>query len=347
MKVEDVMNKNVISLNENSTISKAVELMVKNRIHQIPIINKNFEGMVYIKDIIKIKSDLSKTSVKKIIKKTFYLEENYDLEKAIKILLEVGNRALPVLKNGEVVGILSEVDIITKGIKISGIKVEEIMNKPITIEENDSLKKAIRMMEKYNISSLPIVNWEEKLVGCINIFSFAKLVSKEKESIESLKSAKEKVNFLNNPVKNFSFSPITCKKDETIENIVNYFKDYEEVIVVGDGKPIGIIKPRDILMLFFEKEKIPILTSGIKLEEVEKVFSFSLEKWKKIGVEKVAIILEKIGGKEKYEGKIKIYFKNKSFLFSSISYDKFSLLKELRDLANRKIIQEKERGKKL
>ncbi|MEM5874981.1 MAG: CBS domain-containing protein [Candidatus Aenigmatarchaeota archaeon] len=347
MKVENIMNREIIFLSENSSISKAVELMVKNRIHQIPIINKNFDGMIYIKDILKVKSDLTKTSVRKIVKKTAHLEENYDLEKAIKILLEVGERALPVLKNGKVVGILSEVDIITKGIDVSGIKVEEIMNKPITIQESESLKKAIRIMEKYNISSLPIINWEEKLTGCINIFSFVELMAKEKGSIESLRSAKEKTSFFNNPVKNFSFNPITCKKEDEISKIVKYFENYEEIIVIEKEKPIGIIKPRDILYLFFKKEKTPLIVHGIKYEEAENILGSSLEKWNKLGVEKVLLSIEKIGTREKYEGKIKVFTKRKSFILSSFSYDKNSLLKELRDLTDRKIIQEKEKRKKL
>lgn len=342
MKVGDIMNRNVIFLSEEENISKAVELMAKNKIHQIPIVNKKFEGMVYIKDILKVKSDLTKTSIKKIVKKTATLEENTDLEKAIKLLLEVGERALPVLENEKVVGILSEVDIITKAIKVKDVIVENVMNVPIVIEEKESLKKAISLMEKYNISSLPIVNWEEKLVGCVNIFSFAELIAKEKESIESMKSAKEKISFFNNPVKNFSFYPKVCSKKENLEKVIPYFKECEEIVVVENEKPVGIIKPRDILALLFEKEKVPLITSGIKLEEVDPILSNSLEKWKKLGVGRVILIVEKIGAKEKYEGKIKVLFRGKTFMFSSTSYDKVSLVKELRDLVDRKIIQQKE-----
>ncbi|MEM5815262.1 MAG: CBS domain-containing protein [Candidatus Aenigmatarchaeota archaeon] len=349
MKVEELMNKNVVYINENEPISRAVETMIKNRYHQLPVINKKFEGMIFLKDILKVKSDMTKTSVKKIIKNTPLLEKDYDAEKGIKILLETGLRALPVIEKNKVVGILSEVDIITKYVKDEIIeeKVEKIMNEPITINENDSLKKAISIMEKRNISSLPIVNWEEKLVGCINIFSFAELLIKEREKIESLRSAKEKISFFKNPVKNFSFQPITCKKEEIIKNVKNLFEKKEEIIIEEKEKPIGIIKPRDILALLEKKEEIDIICSGIKKEEIENVFQRVLEKWKKLRVEKVIIMIERIGFREKFEGKIKIISRNWSFILHAVEYEKKALLKLLRDLADREIIKRKKKDLKL
>jgi len=318
MKVEDVMNKNVVFASEEDYLSKIVNIMIKNRFHQVPIVNKEFEGMIFIKDILKVKSDLTKTKAKVILKKVPSLKKEDSIENAIKLLLETGLRALPVVEDGKTVGILSEVDVILK-INFRNVKASEIMNKPITIEENEKLKKAMRIMEKNNISSLPIINWGEKLVGCINIFSFVEYLAKEKSRIESLKSAKEKISFFDNSVKNFSFYPNVCKKDDNIEELKSLFKNGEEIIVLENEKPVGILKPRDFISLFATKEKAVLVCSGIKNEEVESVFSRFLEKWKKMGVQKVFVMVEKIGAKEKYEGKIKSVGESKSFMASAVA----------------------------
>lgn len=52
----------------------------------------------------------------------------------------------------------------------SNIKVEEVMTKnPKVIEENRLASEALEMMEKYLITVLPVINYDQKLVGILHL----------------------------------------------------------------------------------------------------------------------------------------------------------------------------------
>jgi hypothetical protein len=187
------------------------------------------------------------------------------------------------------------------------------------------------------------MDWKEELSGCINLFSIANYLSKEKERIESFKSAKERENILNNPAKNFAFFPQIVKKEESLEKVISFLKEGEEVVVVENKRPIGIIKARDIVESLVVKEKIPIIVSGVEKGRVLDFFEKISEKWKKFRIQKIIVQIEKIGGREKYDGKIRIISNGKTLFASSQAFDIDSLVRELKERVEREI--EKERGK--
>jgi len=52
----------------------------------------------------------------------------------------------------------------------SNIKVEEVMTKnPKVIEENRLASEALEMMEKYHITVVPVINYDQKLVGILHL----------------------------------------------------------------------------------------------------------------------------------------------------------------------------------
>jgi len=345
MIVKDAMTKNVYTLSKNDTVSKAISLMVENRFHQIPIVEKEYEGMVFLKDLIKCRSDPTKTKLENFITNTPTLKENIDIIDATKMLVSSGLRALPVVEGKNVVGILSEVDIISnlKKDELKKIKASEIMSRVITASENEKLKTVLRIMEKHGISSVPLIDWKEELSGCINIFSIAEFLHKQKERIESMRSAKEKENIFDNPAKNFSFMPKTASKDASLDEIVKLLQSGEEVIITEKNKPIGIIKPRDILEILLPEEKIPIIVSGLENgKEILDYFEKVSEKWKKFGAQKIVIQIEKLATREKYFGRIKAYTSKEIFMASSQTFDLPSLVRDLKEKIEREMIKEKE-----
>jgi CBS domain-containing protein len=76
MMIKDIMTKEVYALSKQDTLSKAISLMVEKRFHQIPIVEKGYEGMVFLKDLIKSRADPTKTKVEKFITNTPILREN-------------------------------------------------------------------------------------------------------------------------------------------------------------------------------------------------------------------------------------------------------------------------------
>jgi CBS domain-containing protein/ribosome-associated translation inhibitor RaiA len=346
MIVRELMTKKVYTLKKEDTVSKAISLMKEKRFHQIPIVDEEYEGMVFLKDLIKSRGNPTKTKLENFINYTPILRERMKIEEAVKILVETGLRALPVVEEDKIVGILSETDVVLK-LKIkrfNEINASNIMNKPIVAREEEKLKTILRIMQKNNISSVPLINWKEEVSGCINLFTLANFLYKEKERIESFRLAKERENILSSPAKNFSFFPQIIDKNDTLEKVVTLFKYGEEVIVTENKKPVGIIKPRDVIENLVVKETIPIIVSGV--EERDNIIGFfekKSEKFKRLGAEKIIVQIEKIGARNKYDGKIRIIIKGESLMAHSQAFDIYSLLRDLKEKIEREI--EKKRGK--
>jgi len=345
MKVEDIMQKEVFTLSKNEVISKAISLMVEKRFHQIPIVEKEYEGMVFLKDLIKSRGDPTKTKLENFITNTPTLRRGMDILEAIKTLFNSGLRALPVVEGRKIIGILSETDIILnlRREELKKIKASEIMSKVIFASEDEKLKTILRIMERHGISSVPLVDWKEELSGCINLFSVARFLYQKKERIESMKSAKEKENILYNPAKNFSFMPLTACRDSSLEDIAKLLQKGEEVVIIENNKPIGIIKARDVLEILLPKEKTPIIVSGLENgREVLDYFEKVSEKWRKFGTHKIAVQIEKLAKREKYLGKIKVHTRNGILIASSQTFDLASLVRDLKEKIEREMIKEKE-----
>jgi acetoin utilization protein AcuB len=99
-------------------------------------------------------------------------------------------RRLPVMKKNRLVGIITRGDV--RGAEASGatslniwelnyilakLDVEKIMTpQPITISPEASLAEAAQVMLKHKISSLPVVDKQEKLVGIITESDIFRLV---------------------------------------------------------------------------------------------------------------------------------------------------------------------------
>jgi len=74
---------------------------------------------------------------------------------------------------GTLIGIITDGDlrrIFLKYKTYSNLKVEEVMTKnPKVIEENRLASEALEMMEKYLITVLPVINYDQKLVGILHL----------------------------------------------------------------------------------------------------------------------------------------------------------------------------------
>jgi predicted transcriptional regulator len=100
-----------------------------------------------------------------------------DTSSAAIALMESGDfRAVPIIQNGELVGIISDRDIRRYRQEPERTKVSAIMSRnPICISPNDSINEAVRTILSYKIGGLPVIK-EHKLVGIITTTDILKAV---------------------------------------------------------------------------------------------------------------------------------------------------------------------------
>lgn len=121
------MTSDVITLQVSDTLEKAEKLFKKNKIRHIPVVhNKSILGMLSYTDILRISfADISDDennvdtfvydmfSIKQVMAKNVVVVKPEDTIKEVALVLSKKEfHALPVVENGELVGIVTTTDLI-------------------------------------------------------------------------------------------------------------------------------------------------------------------------------------------------------------------------------------------
>ena len=110
-------------------------------------------------------------------KKVLTIEPDKTLREAAKIMNENDVGSLVVVKGGEVVGIITERDVVravAEGLNPDETKVSEVMSDEVyTALPETSVLKAMEMMRAHRIRHLPIVDESGKLVGIVSLRDLA------------------------------------------------------------------------------------------------------------------------------------------------------------------------------
>ena len=127
MLVRDVMTKNPITIDVKASIREANDLMQKNNINKLPVLDKNgsLVGIITANDLQRAAPSeattldmyelsylLSKLTVEKtMVRKVFTVQETETVEAAAKIMSDGDIGCLPVMKDKLLVGIITDSDL--------------------------------------------------------------------------------------------------------------------------------------------------------------------------------------------------------------------------------------------
>jgi CBS domain-containing protein/ribosome-associated translation inhibitor RaiA len=255
MKVSEIAVTDAVTLSSEDTVAKALNIMADRSINQIPIVDENgkYLGMIFAKQLINSTAQPS-SKLKSYISNTSTLSPDYDIEKAAQLIIGSGNRAIPVVEQKDkLVGIVSETDLVSTA-DFGHAIVDEVMSGAIVIEANTSLADAVSKMRRYNITRLPVINKEGILIGTINMLDIAKIIATPRE--RTSKSAAISGGFAgikDVKVRDIMRRAVSVERGTKLNVLTDQFKRNEEVIVVGNGRPMGIVTPKDALELILPK----------------------------------------------------------------------------------------------
>jgi len=151
MKISALMVPNPITITEKASISQAIELMKVNSIRHLPVVSKEnlLKGFVTLADlkqglIPSMVGDLGLQDL--MIRNPITVDPDDDVEIAAQLIYKHKIGGMPVTKQGRVVGIITETDILRAFIDMMGIlssssRIDvEIQDKP------DAFKKAVQII---------------------------------------------------------------------------------------------------------------------------------------------------------------------------------------------------------
>ncbi|MEM3798233.1 MAG: CBS domain-containing protein [Candidatus Bathyarchaeia archaeon] len=117
LKVEDVMVREVITIDENATVKEAAEVMNKFEIGCLIAVRKGKAvGIITERDMLKRvvaeAKDVHRTRVKDVMSSPLVVvEPSLELEEAVKLMFQMKIKKLPVVEGKRLVGLVSLTDI--------------------------------------------------------------------------------------------------------------------------------------------------------------------------------------------------------------------------------------------
>ncbi len=161
MKVGEIMNRNVITLRPDMTIKEAAEIMAKNNINGAPVVSADGKllGILTIKDILKvIKEHMENLGI-------YIFPTPFDFMETIPL-------SLPVESQRDAFS------------RISSIKVEEVMERRVHyVQPDDDIYDALYLLVKKEVSRLPVVDEERRVVGIITRGDILRALSHSSEKV--------------------------------------------------------------------------------------------------------------------------------------------------------------------
>jgi ribosome-associated translation inhibitor RaiA len=203
-------------------------------------------------------------------------------------------------------------------------------------------------MRRYNISRLPVINTKGILHGTLNMLDIAKIIATPRErTSKSAAISGGTAGIKDVKVKDIARRAISVERGTKLNVIVDNFRRNEEAIVVGDGRPMGIVTPKDALELVLpKKNNEPIihmahLEDGQDRIEIQEQLTRFLQKIQgKLGDVRSIVVYADKHKTRKYSLRTRLITSNGVIDAKAVGYDPISASKELIARLDRRIKSE-------
>ena len=277
MKIKNIMSENVVSIDKNLNICDCLRMMYdclrmmyKDNLSRIPVTSTNENKKVLV-GIISEKDIANKLGSAKygnmapshfhvstvMVKDLITVDEDDDLTDVAKILIDKNIGAIPVLSDGEMVGIVTKSDFIylCKAKAYEKISVKDIMTTDIiSISADDRLVHARKVIMDSGVGRL-LLTEDNELAGIITSKDIAKaFVSFRKHTPDKYQASQIKELVAGDYM---STNVETISQDATVPELADAMLEtgYNGYPVVDDDDQIiGIVTQSDLLKLIYELE---------------------------------------------------------------------------------------------
>lgn len=283
MRVKELMTEKPVVMDiSTSTISEAIDKMKSLDVNQIPAVQgKKYLGMVNFREVLRRRSLKLSAKAENYLVNTPTVAPDDDVMDVIRLIVDTGLSALPVLEKDRLMGIISRTDVIRNLSEIAGERVlrnRQIMSSnPVFVYESDSVDDASILMRGLDESEIPVVDKNEVLTGILRLDEIANdTFRREKQSIrgtgdpfgdrtgDMVKVNVKCASLMDNPIwvnPQDSITKTAQLLEERRLHIVPVVDDHMKIVgVVGTSDIIEALDQRD-------KEGMNIIVSGLDPDE--------------------------------------------------------------------------------
>ena len=197
--------------------------------------------------------------------------------KITEVLIRNNVRALPVVEDGDVVGIVSQVDL-NKALcdvsELEGIKAKELMRSPvISLDVSERVAFARRLMLERGFSHVPIVEYN-RLVGMVTAESIVHtFITPLGKTTIGDRAGQKGTRFSGLVNRIMDFHPLAIETEASALEAARGLRDQQKsaCLLTDERKTIlGIITPRELIGLMLRlrtKDELPVYIIGVSDED--------------------------------------------------------------------------------
>ena len=250
MNAQELMTGNVLTVSPNQELAEAMQLMVDHGFRHVPIIEGNsvkslLTALGAINAIISNGVNALKEPVVKYGSDKFLTASpSDDVMTIIRKALDSNVDSVLVLRNNELMGIITERDVVNKMPEqvFAGYRVHEIANRsPVRISEDETLASAMEAMVKYGIRHL-LVTDRDQLLGVITVKDVMKHVIRYYR-------LRGQVDLSTTVSRLMSHNPVTIDSAASLVEAVRLMRrnNIGSLPIVEAGRLMGIITEHDVV----------------------------------------------------------------------------------------------------
>lgn len=174
MLVRDVMSSAKVTSAKGESVSEVVSKMKKYQVREVPVLDGDKPiGLVSYASFIHRRGLPMAAKVEQVMLPVPRLEEDMPVTSAVEEMMSAGVRGAPVVRAGKMIGFLSRTDLIRIFPRLTQLKDKKVSSfmtsEPISVTEQENVRKAQMMMKGLMEKSLPVVDSNQRLVGAISM----------------------------------------------------------------------------------------------------------------------------------------------------------------------------------
>jgi len=345
IKIRTIISKPSI-IEPNETLSSVINKIIRNKAYDVFCIKGKSSFSTNILSLLNSKN-ITSMKVDPFLSPIPYVSPNDSIQKASHIMTHYRTREVPVVTKNKIVGVVTAKQILkllsskdNKWIKANLIYTQN----PITINADDSLSSAKRIMTSKKIDHLPVLN-KDKIKQVLTSSHLIEAII-PKESLGRFSRGTKRIHKLESRIGNIGSTRIPqCSPNDNLNKVLKLMLKTDTtccLVNLWDNLQ-GIITFRDILGLLASKieTQIPLFIVGMPEDQrnanlisakFEKTLKRLQQTYSEIHEARVSIKKQRSGGRK--EGKFDVTIMittshHAPLIYKSVGFDLSEVLEEL------------------
>lgn len=256
MRIRQVMSSPAATIDKCESLADAIALMEKNRISRLVVLEaEKIVGVVTEKDIAR---ELGSSHAYRLppgrlhvsnvaTSNPITVDPEVTVKRAAELMLERGVSGLPVVENGEPLGIVTKMDFAKVCMGYDDVYVGQVMrSNPVTVDPGDRVIHARKIILEEDLLLLPVVE-ERELVGVLTVRDLAMKLAAFQEVVPDKYKSERIRNLLVGDV--MTNSPLTVRTDSKLSEAarVMYEKRFSGLPVLNlEGELVGVLTKTEL-----------------------------------------------------------------------------------------------------